>query len=62
MKVIVICEHGNDWPIAAIEIPEGSSEDETFAKWYRAKHEENITDEALHEVAFLYQELTVQKI
>jgi len=63
MKVIVIVEHGNDWPIAAIQIPEGKTDDETFVKWYRSENpNEDISDQDILEEPYLWQELTVEQV
>lgn len=64
MQVIVIVERGNDWPIAAIQIPEGKTDDETFVKWYRKNHysSKHLLDQDILELPYLWQELTVEQV
>lgn len=63
MQVIVIVEHGNDWPIAAIKIPEGKTDDETFIMWYRSENPNyDISDQDILEEPYLWQELTVEQV
>lgn len=63
MKVIAICEYDNEYPIAVVQIPEGSTDDETFVKWYRLDHmNSKLSDQDILEQPFLWQELEVEQV
>lgn len=67
MKVIAINEYGNDWPIAAVKIPDGKTAEETFVAWFRAysaqrsyAKRENWTDaDIIQKAENIWQELTL---
>jgi hypothetical protein len=68
MKVIAINEHGNDWPIAVVKIPDGKTADDAFVAWFKLHsnqasyaEENNWSDEQiLTEALNVWEELVVQ--
>lgn len=64
MNVIAINEYENDWPVAVVKVPEGTTGEEIFLKWLKSKgswagmSDQKILEEAL----FAFSELKVIEI